>query len=109
MLEYLSENEIVNINRKLGYRPLNKALVGSVLSAWQYYDSLEDQISSVIGGIIKNHAFEDGNKRTAVIVYYNLCSIFNLKSLNEDAMFDAVIEIASSKKSITEISKMLFR
>lgn len=109
MLNFLTSESLIKINQKLGYQILNKSLVGSALSGWQYYSSLEEQIASVIKGIAKNHAFQDGNKRTAVIVYFNLCALFNLKPLSDDEMFSAIIEIAKSQKSVTEIAKDLFK
>lgn len=109
MLDFLNDASLVLINKKLGYQPLNKSLVGSAFSGWRYYSSLEDQISSVVSGIIKNHAFQDGNKRTATLVYYRLCSLFNIKSLDEEQMFSAVVEIAKSKLSVEQVTKILFR
>lgn len=108
MLSFLTAESLIKINQKLGYQVLNKSLVGSALSGWQYYSSLEEQIASVIKGITKNHAFQDGNKRTAVIVYFNLCSLFNMKPLTDDEMFVSIVDIASNQYSVEEIAKKLF-
>lgn len=40
-------------------------LLDSCFSGYYYYDNELEQISSIFRGLAKNHAFSNGNKRTA--------------------------------------------
>jgi hypothetical protein len=109
MLEFLTESTIIEINKNLGYSILNKSLVGSAISSWHYYRDVKDQIASVVLGITKNHAFSDGNKRTATVVYYALCDCLEIKPLSEFKMNIVILNIASSKNmSVITARKLLF-
>lgn len=108
MLDFLTVEAVVETNKSLGYHPLNISMVGSALSSWHYYDDVESQIASVILGICKNHAFQDGNKRTATLTYYMLCNVLGFVSLADDKMFDTIIMIASSNKDVDAVRKLLF-
>ena len=88
---------------------LNKSMLESAFSSWHYFETPEDQICSVLRGIIKNHPFRDGNKRTAVIVFYEFIDLMNLNfTLSETKFEDIVVKIAESKFDVEEITKMLF-
>jgi prophage maintenance system killer protein len=52
----------------------------SVFSAYEYYDSNIDKVSSILRGIVKNHAFVDGNKRVGALFLYDYC--FNYEKLD---------------------------
>lgn len=107
--QIITESLIIEINKDLGYNILNKSLVGSAISSWHYYKNAKDQTASVVLGIAKNHAFSDGNKRTATVVYYTLCKFLELRPLSEDKMNIAILKIAESKNmSVLEASKLLF-
>lgn len=43
-------------------------LLESCFSSYYYYDNELEQISSIFRGLAKNHAFSNGNKRTAAAV-----------------------------------------
>jgi len=86
-----------------------KESLGSVLSSFHFYDNETDQVSSIVRGIIKNHAFLDGNKRTAVIVLFYLADQLKLNIVNDDELFKQIIEIASHNYEVDEISSRLFK
>ena len=44
-----------------------------------HYASTEEKVVAHLYFIIKNHAFIDGNKRTATLVFFVLCKINNLQ------------------------------
>lgn len=107
--DYLTESRIIEVNKNLGYSILNKSLVGSAISSWHYYKKPTEQISSIVLGITKNHAFSDGNKRTATITYYALCDLLKIKPLPEDKMEKVILRIAASKNmNILEATRLLF-
>jgi death-on-curing family protein len=99
---------LIGFNKELGYHPLNVSLVGSCLSSWHYYKDPKEQVASVFLGIAKNHAFQDGNKRTAVIFYYTACDLLSIHPVSEDDLFRTVVEIAANKFSVEEVAKKIF-
>ena len=76
---------------------LNISLLKSSLASHIYYDNIEDKIISVVSSLIKNHAFFDGNKRTALLVLVYLLSDNNFKIPTDSTLFNAVVGFASSK------------
>ncbi|MGN0929593.1 MAG: type II toxin-antitoxin system death-on-curing family toxin [Alphaproteobacteria bacterium] len=83
--------------------------IQSCLSSIDYYESIEDKISSIIRAIIKNHYFLDGNKRTALATYFILCDLYELKIIyNDDELGYVFEDIAKNNYSVKEISKILF-
>jgi death-on-curing family protein len=66
------------------------------------------KISSIIRGIVKNHAFRDGNKRTAVLVYYSLCDRNKVTPKNSHDMFSIIIDIAKSNYTLEQVKDKLF-
>lgn len=50
-------------------------------------------------GIIKNHAFVDGNKRTGLAVIIALCKINNIFLPDEDKLYDAIMDVAEDNES----------
>ena len=62
----ISRDFVIGMNEAIeGVSIVKVSLVDSALSSWHYYDNEKDKISSIIRGLIKNHPFKDGNKRTA--------------------------------------------
>lgn len=47
---------------------VDKALLSSAFSSYTYYGDELEQLCSIFRGLAKNHAFSDGNKRTAALV-----------------------------------------
>jgi len=87
----------------------SKPSLGSVLSAVDYYETNEEKIASIILGIIKNHPFLDGNKRTATITLFHLSEENNIKLVNDTKLFSAIVRIAANKLSVEEIVKLVFK
>ncbi len=89
---------------------LNKQLIGSAFSSYHYYNTPEDQVCSVLVGLIRNHAFADGNKRTAFATFKILSLHFHLKiQKSEQEMFDIILSIATSKISVEDVSSLIFQ
>lgn len=55
--------------------------VGGCLSSYSYYGTVPEQITSIVVSLLKGHFFQDGNKRTALAVYLDLCQNNGIRSL----------------------------
>ena len=78
-------------------------------SSYQYYDSVDQQISSIVLSIIKNHCFVDGNKRTALVALDTLCIINNIKRIvSNDDIDDVIVDFAAHKYTVDHVAKTLF-
>ena len=80
----------------------------------EIYKSLEDKAAILFYHTIKNHLFENGNKRTAVILVL-LFYIHNEKwlDIDENKLYDLSLHVASSessrKEEVLNDIKTLFR
>ena len=75
----IAADDIVEINTAIidVKTNLNNAFAGYKASI-EYIDSIEEKIAAAVVSIARNHSFKDGNKRTAVSVYYTLCDLNNI-------------------------------
>lgn len=66
------------------------------------------QAASLFWGIASNHPFQDGNKRTAVVM---LRAFLNLNGhdleLSEDARFDLALAVADGHIGVDEVERRL--
>ena len=101
---------IVDINKAVNetYRTsaywVKESLVDSAISAYSYYEDELDQVCSVFRGIVKNHAFSNGNKRTGAL----LLGAWLLKQgyIPEDGkLAELVLDVASHNYEVEEISE----
>lgn len=83
-------------------------LLNSAFSSYQYYRNSKHQICSVVKGIIKNHPFRDGNKRTALFFLYVVAEEYRFRLIPDDVIDDKLVDIAANEYSVEEISNMLF-
>ena len=106
----LSIDQIKYINgRVLGAAQISNRAGLSSASSFFYYTTIYDKISSVFRGIIKNHAFVDGNKRTATIALILMCNKLGLVlKPNNDELFEIIVDIAANSFEVGYISKLLF-
>lgn len=89
---------------------ISKNLLESAFASWHYFETPEEQISSVIRGIIKNHPFRDGNKRTACLVLFKLIEACDVDyTLSDSELEEIVVSIAENKYDIDVISNMIFK
>jgi death-on-curing protein len=88
---------------------LSEHLLESSLSSYHYYDTIEEQITSVYRGLIKNHAFKDGNKRTAYMTLLFLCFKMNIElPITEKEAISITLKVAKSNLDVSTIAKLLF-
>ena len=86
-----------------------KQRVGGCLSSYSYYDTVREQITSIVVSLLKGHFFQDGNKRTALAIYLDLCQNNGIKFLSDqDRLGDVLIDIAANQRGTTENTRLLF-
>lgn len=86
-----------------------RSAVEGCYSSFYYYDTLQQQITSIVVSLVKGHFFIDANKRTALFTYILLAELNNINYIqNEEEQVRVFIEIATSQKSIDEFTKILF-
>lgn len=96
--------DIRNINRKYsnGFEQNNS--IDSIINSASYYNDAWEQTSAVTRSIA-DHAFENGNKRTAFDTLNMLLDDFNLKSpLTDSQKWDLIEKLG--RKEITDVSKI---
>lgn len=88
-----------------------EAALGNQDTLSQYDIETKYIVAAVFKGLILNHPFEDGNKRTAIAYVKKACALNNIESINYDRLKDLAIKIASengSKLTKEEIAKEIF-
>ncbi|WP_144589426.1 type II toxin-antitoxin system death-on-curing family toxin [Brevibacterium casei] len=119
-MEYIDENEIMIIRRRLAManignqdfgaeRPLDPNVLGSAvarqtagLGSYLKYTTPSEVAATLFYGIALNHAFENGNKRTALVAM--LVSLQRNRTLltetTEDELYDMATSVADHKFEI---------
>ena len=81
-------------------------LLDSCFSSYYYYGNELEQISSIFRGLAKNHAFSNGNKRTAAAVL----TIFLLQNgyeMDENDLISLTEEVVNNNFEATEIAEKI--
>ena len=112
MLKLISQQEVILINEIITGNYIDqerKDKIKGIFSSFFYYETKEEQITSIVTSIVKNHYFIDGNKRTAVAVYLLLSKFNNLDFIsNNNEIIATFISIPTLNYEIENISKILF-
>lgn len=77
----------------------------SVFSAYEYYDSNVDKVSSILRGIVKNHAFVDGNKRVGAM--FLLRALNDRYNFDDDEISNLILDIAENNFKVEQISEKI--
>lgn len=88
---------------------LNKNNLESRLSSFHYYETKEEQIVSIFTSLLMNHAFMDGNKRTAVVTLMFLLDANNFKIPNDDILYDIALGYITGKYNKEDLLKIIFK
>jgi len=115
--ELLHERNLVSF--PLNQDSANKidALVSNITGTFyarEIYPSLEQKVVAYLYFIIKDHAFVDGNKRTAILVFKVLCELNDLKiksdiALDSLAVFIEKINESDHQEVIRTLADILFK
>lgn len=122
-MKNLTLNEIIYINnltiRKHGGSPgiKNQSLLESSLNSGlatfdgeDLYQTLEDKISMISYSFIKNHGFNDGNKRVGCIVLLTLCHKNNIPiKPSQQELIDLGLGVASGTLGKAEIKLFVLK
>ncbi|MWA03970.1 type II toxin-antitoxin system death-on-curing family toxin [Actinomadura sp. LD22] len=111
MTDYLSAEDLIEINSAvLGGMPAvrDAGLVSSsamrpatVTFGTEAYPTLEEKAAALLHSVICNHAFVDGNKRTAWTAARVMLALNGMRpDLGDDEAFDLVVRIATSCSEI---------
>ncbi len=101
-------DDIVNINKKYSDGHQMNNSVKNILNSASYYDDPYEQVAAVTRSIT-DHAFANGNKRTAMDTMNMLIDDFGLNDTLTDAQkWDLIYDIAEGRlNSVSEIAKIL--
>lgn len=101
---------VIELNKlagELGTVDINK-LKSSVASS-DYYRGFEMKLASIVRSMIKNHAFLDGNKRSASMFFRLMLAYSKRKSsLSTEAFIEMISDIAEHDYTVEQIAKKLF-
>ena len=103
---FVSNNYALTRNRYSGERDWR---VGGCLSSYSYYENIPEQITSIVVSLLKGHFSQDGNKRTALAIYLDLCQNNDIEFLSDqDRLGEVSIDIAATQRDIAENARLLF-
>lgn len=120
----ISVSQVIEINKtvisKTGgtFTILNEDLLEqSVNSIYQTFDGNElypnilDKASQICYSLCKNHCFEDGNKRTALVTMLVLLDIngYNINNLNHNSMYNLIYNVAEGSSNKNNITEWLYK
>jgi prophage maintenance system killer protein len=101
-------DDIININKKYSNGNQMNNSISNIVNSASYYENPYDQVASITRSITQ-HAFENGNKRTAFDTLNKLLKDINLKSpLNDTQKWDLISKMGEGEiKNVTDISRIL--
>ena len=111
MSQMINSKDVIEINKEITGSDsiLNLNMLESAISSYGYYESIEEQIASIFRGIVKNHAFNDGNKRTGLILLLTLCQENDIDLNKSDVeLANLTIDIAKNKYEVKDIANKIF-
>ena len=101
--------DAIRINKRFNRTKVSwvdRNLLGSAFSSFSYYDTDIEKICSIFRGLVKNHAFSDGNKRTASAILVSWLEQNGYSLLQED-LCDLVMDVATHSYGVSEIVALL--
>lgn len=84
---------------------LNENNLLSALSVQQWFDDTQVKACAIFRSLIQGHPFQDGNKRTAVLVLMYICE----PHCSEDTLFEVTLNVAKGYlKDPQDIASILY-
>lgn len=111
---YITEAEVHRVNYRITGSPdllVEPMLLRSAVGRqWmghgdqEFYPTLHEKAGALLHGLTTNHAFIEGNKRTAVVSTAAFC-LFNGRPLraSDDELFDLVVDTADRTPPVEEV------
>ena len=102
----LNKKDLIGINQQIGCNGKihNEDSIDFALSIAKQNKSWLYELSYIVRSLLVDHCFEDGNKRTAIIVIITYFENNNL-DCDKDKLIKTVWSI--SKKNISDINKLM--
>lgn len=101
ILDFVEMNKCVGENGNI----INQNMLESVLSSYFYYSDPVEQVASICRGLVKNHAFQDGNKRVAAL--FLLLMLKDYKNIDGYELEKLILDVIENKYEIKEIAKRI--
>lgn len=103
----ITVNNIIDINKQFfdEAKLIDENLLHSALSSYMYFGDPVEQVASIYRGIVKNHAFKDGNKRTASI--FLIMVLNDYKKINDKDLEKLVLDVANNKYDVETIANKI--
>lgn len=100
-------DELVRVNKKFSSgRVINKSSLEFAESALKRTKNWQEQAAHIIRAIVADHAFEDGNKRTAAAYLTGLFEVYKIP-YDPFKVDKIVLALAKGTKSIDKIRRMV--
>lgn len=104
----INKSDIIEYNKSINESVwwCNDALLDSCFSGYQYYNDQLEQICAIFRGLVKNHPFSNGNKRTAAAVL----TIFLLQNdyeMDENDLISLTEDVVNNNYDVPEIAEKL--
>ena len=105
-MTYINKKDIIGINQEVGESGnfSNESSLDFALSIIKHRKSWLYELSYLVRSLLVDHAFEDGNKRTAMII---VTTYLKEKKLECDKDRITKVFWNISKKNITDINKIM--
>lgn len=106
MIERVDLDAIIEINKELNEDKnfwVRKDLLEMTFSSYFYYEDEVEQIASVFRNLLKNHAFNNANKRTAAVVLAVYLHIVGYE-IDDDFLVSLCYDAIAHDYSIKEIA-----
>ena len=103
--DLLKINEYVCMRSKQNSVVINSGNLQSALSVQQWYDDKQERACALFRSLIIAHGFQDGNKRTAVLVLILVCD----PNINRAKLTKIAIEVAKGTiKDVDVLKKLIY-
>ena len=105
----ITGDEIRNINKGFGGTTELNGRIDTVLDSASRYDGFWNKTAATARSIVKNHTFDNGNKRTAQAVIEELMKRNGVSTgVNQSAIRDTIYKISTGQLSdVEDIAKAL--
>lgn len=85
------------------------AAAAACYSRFCYYDSLQEQLASIVLSLVKGHFFADGNKRTALFAYLLLSEMNGLAHIeDEQELVETFVDLAAGQADVGQCARLLY-
>ena len=100
--------DIIEYNKSINESEwwVKEDLLQSAFSSYYYYEDPLEQICSIFRGLDKNHAFSNGNKRTASMFLSHMLHTFGYGITDED-LIDITLDVAEHNYEVPDIAQKL--